>query len=186
MLRVSGRHLRQFGAPITTLLLLASVTAYGQSLGDVARENREKKVEAAATAPLKVITDSDLATDKQGPEETDVSAKPQTASPGKTRADRTTVARPVDRRAAEQWRRQILDQKRTVATLEKRLARLQASISDIDASAISRGEIFTRTQAWEQQRLAQAREQLEEQRAKLLDMQEEARQAGMSPPVYDP
>ena len=50
MLRVSCRHLRHFGVPIATLLFLASVTVYGQSLGDVARESREKKAEAAATA----------------------------------------------------------------------------------------------------------------------------------------
>jgi hypothetical protein len=86
----------------------------------------------------------------------------------------------------ERWRREILAQKRTVATLEKRLARFQASVSYVDASAISRGEILSRTQALEQERVAQVQEQLEEQRAKLLEMQEEARRAGMHTQVYDP
>jgi hypothetical protein len=186
MLRVSGRQLRQFGVPITTLLLLASVTAYGQSLGDVARENREKKAEAAATAPPKVITDGDLAKDAQGPEQAGASSKTQTASSGKTGAGRTMTTTPVDPRVAEQWRRQILAQKRTVATLEKRLARFRASLSYGDATAISRGEILTRNQALEQERVAHVQEQLEEQRAKLLEMQEEARRAGMHTRVYDP
>jgi hypothetical protein len=184
MLRVSGRQLRHFGVPVTTLLLFASVTAYGQSLGDVARESREKKSEAAATAPPKVITDGDLP--KNAQEEAGGSSKPPTASPGKTGAGKAAATSPADTRAAEQWRRQILAQKRTVATLEKRLARFQASLSSVDANAIARGEIFSRSQALEQERLAQVQEQLEEQRAKLLEMQEEARRAGMHTQVYDP
>jgi hypothetical protein len=185
MLRVSGRQFRNFGVPITTLLLFASVTAYGQSLGDVARENREKKAEPAATAPPKVITDGDLPKDAQGDEEAGASGKAQTASPRKTAVGKATATSP-DPRAMEQWRRQILAQKRTVATLEKRLARFQASLSSVDANAISRGEIFSRSQALEQERLAQVQEQLEEQRAKLLEMQEEARRAGMHTQIYDP
>jgi len=174
MLQVSGR---QFRLPIATLVFLAGVTAYGQSLGDVARETREKKAETAA--PLKVITDGDLA--KDAPEKT---AAPSKAQPlGKTG---TTSTISPDPRTAEQWRRQILAQKRTVVTLEKRLARFQASLSSVDADAIARGEILTRSQALEQERIAQVREQLDEQRSKLLEMQEEARRAGMHTQVYDP
>ena len=186
MLRVSGGQLVQYRVPITTLLLFASVTVYGQSLGDVARENREKKAESAATAPPKLITDSDLPKNAQGPEEAGASGKVQAASAGKTGAGRAAATSPLDPRAMEQWRKQILAQKRTVATLEKRLARFQASLSSVDANAIARGEIFSRSQALEQERLAQVQEQLEEQRAKLLEMQEEARRAGMHTQVYDP
>ena len=184
MFRVSGRHLRRLAVPITTLLFLASLSAYAQSLGDVARENREKKTEA--TAPPKVITDGDLAKDAQRSEQASASSKPQAASPAKTGAGKATATTSVDSRNAEQWRRQILAQKRTVATLEKRLARFQASISSVDASAIARGEILTRSQALQQERLAQVQEQLDEQRANLLEMQEEARRAGMHTQVYDP
>lgn len=182
MLRVSGRKL--FVVPITTLVLLASAAVYGQSLGDVAREDREKKAEATATAPPKVITDADLAKGAQAPEETGAPAKAQPAS-GKTGAGKSLATSPLDPRA-EQWRRQILAQKRTVATLEKRLARFQASLSPMDASAIARGDILSRNQAAEQERLARVQEQLDEQRAKLLEMQEEARRAGMHTLVYDP
>lgn len=190
MLRVSCRHPRHFAVPITTLLFLASVvlpsvTAYGQSLDDVARENREK-AEAATTASRKVITDADVPKGGQGSGAAGASSKAQTMSPAKTGASMTTATSRVDPRAAEQWRRQILEQKRTVATLEKRLARYQASVPYVDASAISRGEILNRRQAWEQERVAQVQEQLEEQRAKLLELQEEARRAGMHTQVYDP
>lgn len=180
MLRVCGHKVWQFGVPITTLLLFASVAVQGQSLGDVARQTREK--EAAATVPAKVITDGDLA---PGTGETGLPTKAQAASQGKSRAS-SAATNPPDSHAAEQWRRQISAQKRTVETLEKRLARYQASLSSVDAAAISRGEILSRSQALEQERIAQVQEQLGEQRARLLEMQEEARRAGMHTQVYDP
>ena len=186
MFRAYGRQFRNFGYPITTLLLFASVTAYGQSLGNVARESRDKKAEATATAPPKVITDADMPTDAQRLEGSGTAGKARNASSGKTGADRPASTNPVDAHPAEQWRRQILAQKRTVATLEKRLARFQASLSSVDADAIARGEIFSRSQALEKERLDQVQEQLDEQRAKLLEMQEEARRAGMHTQVYDP
>ena len=180
MFQVFGRNFQRFGLPIATLVFLASVTAYAQSLGEVARETREKKADAAA--PVKVITDGDLGKDAPVSEKTAASSK--TASSRKT--SNAASSNPPDPRAAEQWRRQILAQKRTVSTLEKRLARLHASLSSVDADAISRGEILSRSQALEQERIAQVQEQLEEQRAKLLDLQEEARRAGMHTQVYDP
>src|ERR1700745_3403645 len=122
MLRVSGGQLRQYRVSITALLLFASVTAYGQSLGDVARENREKKAESAATAPPKLITHGDMPKNAEGPEEAGASGKVQAASAGKTGAGRAAATSPLDPRAMEQWRKQILAQKRTGATLEKRLA----------------------------------------------------------------
>ena len=184
MLRVSGRRVWQVGVLISALFLLAGATAYGQSLGDVARETREKKSEASA--PQKVITDSDLANSGPAAQESGAPGKGQAASSGKTATGKPVVAAPVNAQAAEQWKRQILAQKRTVATLETRLARFQASLSSVDASAISRGEILSRNQALEQERMAQVQEQLDEQRAKLLEMQEEARRAGMHTQIYDP
>jgi len=180
MLHVFSRKLWQFGLSITTLVFLASMSVYGQSLGDVARETREKK--ADATAPAKVITDGDLAKDAPEPEKASASSK--AASSGKTSNAAST--NPPDPRAAEQWRKQILTQKRTLATLEKRMVWVHASLSSVDADAIARGEILSRSQALEQERLAQVQEQLEEQRAKLLELQEEARRAGMHTQVYDP
>jgi len=186
MLRVFGRNLRQFGVPVTALLLWATVSVYGQSLGDVARESREKKAEAAATAPT-VITDADLLQDAPEQEEPARSRKATHTLPSaKIATSHAAASSPLDPRAAELWRRQILAQKRTVATLENRLARYQASLSSVDADAIARGEIFSRSQALEHERIAQVQEQLQEQRAKLLAMQEEARRAGMHTQVYDP
>jgi len=186
MLRVSSCNVRQFGVSVATLLLLASVSAFGQSLGDVARENREKRAEAAATAPQKVITDADLSKDGQGPPEVGASNRAQNGPSAKGGAGKVAATSPPNPQVMEQWRRQILAQKRTVETLEKRRARFQASLSSVDASAISRGEILTRSQALEHDRIAQVQEQLDEQRAKLLEMQEEARRAGMHTQVYDP
>lgn len=133
-----------------------------------------------------MITDSDLAKDSPAPEEPAAPSNAQAVPLKKTGNSQTAAASSVDSRAAEQWKRQILEQKRAIATLEKRLARFQASLSSVDADAISRGEILTRSQALQHERIAQVQEQLEEQRAKLLETQEEARRAGMHTQVYDP
>src|ERR1700746_1681159 len=133
MLRVSGCTIRQVGVSITTLLLLASVSASGQSLGDVARENRGKKAEAAPNAPQKVITDADLSKDAQGPEEVGPSSKAQNGTPGKAGGGKPAAPSFLNPQAMGQWRSQLLAQKRTVATLEKRLGSLPAHVFSVCA-----------------------------------------------------
>src|SRR5450755_2701293 len=54
---------------ILAIALLMGPAGYAQSLGDVARENREKKAEDASTAPAKVITNMDLPKDPEARED---------------------------------------------------------------------------------------------------------------------
>jgi hypothetical protein len=183
MLESSFASSRSLLLRIAPFIFLAAVTAYGQSLGDVARENRGKKAEASSTAP-KVITNADL---PKSTDALDEATPPDQAAPTAKLPARKAVPRaPVDPLVAEHWRRQILAQKRTVANLERRLATLKASIPYVDVSSDARGEVLNRRQALEQQRKAELQEQLEDQRAKLEEMQETARRAGMHTAVTDP
>jgi hypothetical protein len=183
MLKVSTPRPGIFLLRIAPFILLSAMTAYGQSLGDVARENREKKAETSSAAP-KVITNADL---PKGPDGSDGATATDQPAPTAKHAARKAVARtPVDPLVAEHWRRQILAQKRSVANLERRLATLKASIPYVDASSDARGEVLNRRQAWEQQRKAELQERLDDQRAKLEEMQETARRAGMHTAVTDP
>src|ERR1017187_2581107 len=80
MLRTSSRscHLRIFLATLA-MLLFATLAAYGQSLGDVARENREQKAADAPTTPPKVITNKTLPKDPDaGPSTAESPAQAQT------------------------------------------------------------------------------------------------------------
>lgn len=215
MRRISSQsfHAQIFLTMLATLLL-ASLAGYAQSLGDVARENREKKDADASTTPPKVITNANLPKDPDAGAGTSPStggSKTQTAptpasvaSSKKAAAQRLAEQRRMDQRAAqehaaeeraaEQWKRKILAQESTIANLRMRVDKLKASIHFVDpnnyypydSSSYYAGLALNRYQARQLERLQQMQQQLSEQRTKLEDMQEAARHAGMHTAVYDP
>jgi hypothetical protein len=170
---------------ISAIALLMSSAAYGQSLGDIARANREKQnAENPSAAQPKVITNANL------PKDPDANQVPAEAQPGtnagNTAADhRSAQQRLAEQRAADQWKRQILAQKNKTATLQARIDELNASIRSAGGSVQSEGP-YNRHQARQLQRVAQFQRQLDEQTMKLDQMQEAARHAGMHTVVYDP
>jgi len=176
--------MRRIFLTIFAIALLMSSAAYGQSLGDIARANREKKTEDASAAQPKVITNANL------PKDPDASQEPAEAQSGAsasaTAADhRSTRQRLAEERAADQWKRQILAQKNKMATLQARIDQLNASIRSAGGSVQYEGP-YNRYQARQLQRVAQIQMQLDEQKMKLDQMQEAARHAGMHSAVYDP
>lgn len=175
---------RIFLAIFATALLMSSA-AYGQSLGDIARANREKQnAENASAAQPKVITNANLPKDPDANQE---SAEAQ-SGPSATSAaadHRSAQQRLSEQRAADQWKRQILAQKNKMANLQARIDQLNASIRSAGGSVQYEGP-YNRYQARQLQRVAQIQLQLDEQKMKLDQMQEAARQAGMHSAVYDP
>ena len=170
---------------ISAIALLMSSAAYGQSLGDIARANREKQnAENTSAAQPRVITNANL------PKDPDANQEPAEAQSG-TNADSTAAdlrsaqQRLAEQRAADQWKRQILAQKNKMATLQARIDQLNASIRSAGGSVQYEGP-YNRHQARELQRVAQIQLQLDEQKMKLDQMQEAARHAGMHTVVYDP
>jgi predicted RNase H-like nuclease (RuvC/YqgF family) len=170
---------------ISAIALLMSSAAYGQSLGDIARANREKQnAENASAAQPRVITNANL------PKDPDANQEPAEAQSGtnasSTAADhRSAQQRLAEQRAADQWKRQILAQKNKMATLQARIDQLNASIRSAGGSVQYEGP-YNRYQARQLQRVAQIQLQLDEQKMKLDQMQEAARHAGMHTVVYDP
>ena len=169
---------------ICAIALLMHLAAYGQSLGDIARENREKKSEAASAAQPKVITNANLPKDPDANQEP---AEVQSgASASSTAADHGSAQqRLTDQRVAGQWKRQILAQENKMAALQARIDQLNASIRSAGGSVQYEGP-YNRYQARQQQRVAQIQLQFDEQKMKLDQMQEAARHAGMHTAVYDP
>jgi hypothetical protein len=193
------------------IVLLLSLSAYGQSLGDIARENRDKQADdAPSPTKPKVITNKDLPKDPEaGPASTE-SQPVQNAPAGRQAADRrSTDLRSADphgtdqsaqqrigqqrfaeqrlaqQRAAEQWKRQILVQKMRMANLQARIDQVYTSIHVANGGVQAEGP-FNRYQARQLQQVAQMRRQLDEQRWKIEQMQDAARHAGMHTAVYDP
>jgi len=199
------RFMQRMFLRILAIALLVNSAAYGQSLGDIARENREKKnTEDPSAAPPKVITNKDLPKDPNanpGPSE----ATPEASAAAGSVPDRSAEQRSADhrfadqrsadqrsaqqrlaeRRAADQWKRQILAQKYKMATLQARIDQLNASIHSVNGST-QYEEPAKRYQARQLQQVAQIQRQLDEQQRKLDQMQEAARHAGMHTAVYDP
>jgi flagellar motility protein MotE (MotC chaperone) len=169
-------------------LLLASQMLFAQSLGDVARENRDKK--ATETTPPKVITNATLPRDPD-PEVTPAAPHNETPMPSDNAeaSRRAARQRAAEQRAAEQWKQKIIAQQNTIASLRLRVDRLKASIHFLDPNTQYdpyAGVAQNQYQARQLERLAQLQQQLDQQRKRLEDMQEAARHAGMHTTVYDP
>jgi len=169
------------------LLNVAALGQSGQSLGDIARANREKQQEqAAAGEKPKLITNADVPSNPPGISESN-DAEPMTMVSG---VSRHFDGRYVDQQnraqehAGEQWRDRILGQENRIASLRAYIDQMTASMHSV-GSAQSEGP-YNRYQARRMQRLAQMQEMLEEQERKLSMLQNAARRAGMHTSVYDP
>jgi hypothetical protein len=204
--------LKIFAIVLLMNLLVINPAAYAQSLGDVARENRERQAaEDASGAHPKVITNKDLPADPEGNEGS------REAQPGVEVASSSEAVqnRPVERRlaeqpfaaprsaeprsaephsaepglgeqrAAEQWKRQILVRESRMANLQERIDRLNASIRSRGGSAQYEGP-NSRYQGRQLERVEEMQQRLDEQKRKLAEMQEAARHAGLHTAVYDP
>jgi hypothetical protein len=186
---------------VVAVVLLMSPVAVGQSLGDIARENREKQNAedaSSAAAKPKVITNKDLPKDPNAdvtPNAVPAASVTASAPTGAASSSKTAENRAAERhfaqqrageqRAAEQWKRQIVAQKTRIANLEARIDQVQASIR------VANGEVqaeqpFNHYQARQLQQVALMQQQLNEQRIRLDQMQDAARRAGMHTAVYDP
>src|SRR5437764_194868 len=97
-------------APIALSALVA--TAYGQSLGDVARQTRQKE-KPRAKAPKKVITNEDIP-------ESPASTPPQHETDGKKDPDSPSADSTAPRSALE-WRDMILAQKDHIETMQAQI-----------------------------------------------------------------
>jgi hypothetical protein len=169
------------------IALLMAPAAHGQSLGDVARENREKQnAEDASGMQPKVITNASLPKDPTPNQRSHETQSAMNVAISTRAADRRSAEqRLAEQRAAEQWKRQILAQKIKMATMQAQIDRLNASIHSPNGSTQYDGP-YTRNQARQLQRISQIQQQLDEQKRKLDQVQEAARHAGMHSAVYDP
>jgi hypothetical protein len=176
------------------IAFLMHSAGYGQSLGDVARENRQKQNAEDVTPAVKprVITNKDLPKDPNpspGPSEVPPKASAAVSlkdADGLSAEHHLADQRSAQQRAADQWKRQILAQKNKMAALQARVDEIKASMHPANSSVQYESLPYSRDQARQWQRVAQVQQQLDEQKRKLAEMQEAARHAGMHTAVYDP
>jgi predicted RNase H-like nuclease (RuvC/YqgF family) len=158
------------------IVLSATVSGYGQSLGDVARTQRQKQ-SSDQNASHKVITNEDLPENADEATSTSVSDQHGFAP---------EVPASNDEHAAKEWKARIQAQKSTVASLQSQINRVNSSIHFVEATRYNNGVQHNQRQAQKQDDVERMQQQLEEQKKQLEDMQESARKAGLGSSVYEP
>ncbi|HSS96070.1 MAG TPA: hypothetical protein VLK33_03535 [Terriglobales bacterium] len=153
-------------------LVLSSSFSFGQSLGDVARTQRENQSDTSTAQPAKVITNDDLGT--------------QSSDSSHTKTKEKKDPKP-DQKAAkfekdgERTKNAILAQKTRITNLQAQIDKLRASIRYVEV-----GVPYNENQLKKQQAADRMQEQLGQENQKLVNMQEAARHAGFGSVVYNP
>lgn len=169
------------GTPLLlAVVLLLGGTAFGQSLGEVARAQRQKqkaKETQTSGTPRKVVTDEDM------PEHPEAAVEDSTS---KSDNAQTETPKASGQQSAEAVKAAITAQKNVIASLQTQCDKLSESIHYVQANLYVNGAEYNRYQQQKQQQLQRAQAQLADQKKKLEDMQEAARHAGFGSAVYDP
>lgn len=169
---------RPLAGLILGIAVLPVPATLGQSLGDLAREQQQKKSKAGSAASKKVITNEDL------PAHTD--ADSDSSNSQETREDSYVPPATNDRRSAQQWKAAILQQKNAIAEMQRRVDDLTSSIHFVEANRYENGVRYNQHQLQKQQEVERMRKQLDVQKKRLDEMQEGARRAGFGSAIYDP
>ena len=159
------------------IVLALSPPVFGQSLGDAARQARQKEKTSSKTQK-KVITNDDIP-------ESPVAAPAEHESAGKMDPDKSSALSPTPLSARE-WRNALLTQMDRIESLQAQINKLSESIHFVTANAYVNGAEYNQHQVKKQQQVENLHKQLAEENKKLTDMQEAARKEGMGAAVYEP
>jgi hypothetical protein len=167
----AGKTLICFAA----VLIWTAGAGYGQSLGDAARQQRQKQQAKKDQSAPKLITNEDL------PEHTQ-----DASNSGPADQRNGSEHHRSSSESAEQWKAQIEAQKQSVAALQSQMERLNSSIHFVEANRYRNGVQYNQRQEQKQEQVQRMQEQLDLQKKQLDDMQEAARKDGFGNAVYDP
>src|SRR5579863_3269469 len=157
-------------------IMFIAASGYAQSLGDVAREQRQKQAKDAH-ATRKVLTNEDL---------------PAAAEPTSTTSitDHRGVAPAPpasnDTRAGERWKAMIEMQKNAIASLQSRIDQVNSSIHFASGACVANCAQWNERQVKKEDDVQRMQQQLDQQKKQLENMQESARKAGLGSSVYEP
>ena len=161
---------------LSVAVLLISSAGYSQSLGDVARQQRQAKQAKDAQTGHKVITNEDM------PEHPETSATDFSDGSDNSTKD----ASPVHARSAQQWKSAIQAQRAAIASLQNQIERVNSSIRFTGPGCVINCVQHNERQLQKEDDVERMRSQLEEQKRRLDEMQESARQDGFGNAVYEP
>jgi hypothetical protein len=158
------------------LVISLGALCYSQSLGDVAREERQKQETKKAQVAPKVITNEDLPRHANSDDSPASSQASSESAPG----------RPMGSKPAEQWKAEIAAQRSLVDDLQSRVNQLNSSIHFAPGNCVRNCQQWNEHQLQKQDDVQHRQTELEQQKKKLEEMQEGARQEGYGNAVYEP
>jgi len=162
------------------LLFLFTCAGHGQSLGDVAREQRQKQQAKDPQAAAKVVTNDEI------PESPDASAGSSDDTDAAPPESSAAAARSAEKKTAEQWKAEIEARKSRIATLQSQVEKLNNSVHFVEANRYYNGVQYNQYQLKKQQEAQRLQKQLDREKKALVDAQEFARKDGFGTAVYDP
>jgi len=162
---------------VLSMIVLLAAVSWAQSLGDVARQQKQKQQAKTGKPAPKVITDDDLPSHPND----SVDSKP-----AKDSHEEVTSTTSGDKKPAAQWKAEIQAQKDNIASMQAQLDRVKASIYFVEANRYVNGVEYNQQQIRKQQQAERMQKQLDEQKSRLESMQEAARRQGYGSAVYDP
>ncbi|HEY6185149.1 MAG TPA: hypothetical protein VIW67_23115 [Terriglobales bacterium] len=159
-------------------LIFLNALIFAQSLGDVARAQRQKQSDKATSPSRKVITDEDIPAHSE-------QSKAEKAAPPKL-ADTSSDA-PINTAGnGEELKAKCLEAKQAIKDYEAELEKLRASIQYVEANRYSNGVQYNQYQLRKQQEADRMQKQLDTAKKRFADLQEQARKSGFGSSVYDP
>ena len=169
--------IRIFVTSLISLLLLGT-SLFAQTLGDLAREQRQKQNDKPATA-RKVITDEDI---------------PSHADESRTKGDKANdqsddgnLNTPVNTETnGEELKAKCRAIKQEITDYQTQLDKLRASSKFVEANRYVNGAQYNQHQLAKQQEADRMEKRLEQMKQKFAEMQERARKAGFGSSIYDP
>lgn len=160
-----------------TLLVLISGGSQGQSLGDVAREQRQKEQAKDSKAAPKVVTNDEIPESPDAANSSDdADGAPESSRPASSAGKKT----------AEQWKAEIEVRKARIAALQRQVEKLNDSVHFVEANRYYNGVQYNQYQLKKQQEAQRLQRQLDTEKKSMEDAQESARKAGFGSAVYDP
>lgn len=170
------RNYKEVYLPVI-LVLLGSVSP-AQSLGDVARQQRQKQQAKDPNAAHKVVTNEEIpeSPDASASSSDDIEVRPESSAPAST----------TGKKSAEQWKTEIQARKARIAALQNQVDKLNDSDHFVEANRYSNGVQYNQYQLKKQQEAQRMQKQLEGEKKQLEDAQESARKAGFGTAVFDP
>ncbi|MGH9546068.1 MAG: hypothetical protein ACRD23_12740 [Terriglobales bacterium] len=160
------------------LIFLLAGGSYAQSLGDVARQQRQKEAKDPH-APHKVVTNDEI------PESPDASTSSSDDSEGAPESS-TPSASPAGKKTAEQWKAEFQVRKARIAALQSQVDKLNGSVHFVEANRYYNGVQYNQYQLKKQEEAQRLQKQLETEKKALGDAQDAARKNGFGSAVYDP